>query len=246
MFLQKNMLIIFPLGCRVSWNEHHVCKTRIFCLLSWFEISVSWEGFSYNREQTINMLTIRSKLTLTLGTTLTHLSYWLGFPSVGLPRHAMWTHTLLYYGELHGNIWLLTSFCGPGVVSSIYCQNLGVTVILIRRSLTNVFCLHFVLLFQFFLVQVCYLSYTYSSVWFGQDDGILVIPTIPDPPLKLGGKEILSEDYLSRVFSLLSLASMSGCCQVQSSLSLSLSSFRISFLYPGNKESYQCLFFSYS
>ncbi|KAG5536086.1 hypothetical protein RHGRI_023764 [Rhododendron griersonianum] len=47
-----------------------------------------------------------------------------------------------------------------------------------------------------------------------KDDGILVIPTIPDPPLKLGGKEILSEDYLSRAFSLLSLASMSGCCQV--------------------------------
>ncbi|XP_058180805.1 translocon at the outer membrane of chloroplasts 64 [Rhododendron vialii] len=47
-----------------------------------------------------------------------------------------------------------------------------------------------------------------------KDDGILVIPTIPDPPLKLGSKEILSEDYLSRVFSLLSLASMSGCCQV--------------------------------
>ncbi|KAE9467064.1 hypothetical protein C3L33_01023, partial [Rhododendron williamsianum] len=47
-----------------------------------------------------------------------------------------------------------------------------------------------------------------------KDDGILVIPTIPDPPLKLGDKEILSEDYLSRAFSLLSLASMSGCCQV--------------------------------
>lgn len=47
-----------------------------------------------------------------------------------------------------------------------------------------------------------------------KDDGILVIPTIPDPPLKLGGKEILLEDYLSRAFSLLSLASMSGCCQV--------------------------------
>ncbi|GFZ12295.1 translocon at the outer membrane of chloroplasts 64-III [Actinidia rufa] len=47
-----------------------------------------------------------------------------------------------------------------------------------------------------------------------KDGGILVIPTIADPLPKLGRKEILSEDYLSRAFSLLSLASMSGCCQV--------------------------------
>ncbi|TKY61068.1 Translocon at the outer membrane of chloroplasts 64 [Spatholobus suberectus] len=47
-----------------------------------------------------------------------------------------------------------------------------------------------------------------------KDEGILVIPTVADPPPKLGGKEILSEDYQSRVFSLLSIASISGCCQV--------------------------------
>ncbi|KAF8389993.1 hypothetical protein HHK36_024513 [Tetracentron sinense] len=47
-----------------------------------------------------------------------------------------------------------------------------------------------------------------------RDDGILVIPTVADPPPKLGGKEIFSEDYQSRAFSLLSIASMSGCCQV--------------------------------
>ncbi|KAJ7975236.1 outer envelope protein 64, chloroplastic-like [Quillaja saponaria] len=47
-----------------------------------------------------------------------------------------------------------------------------------------------------------------------KDDGVLVIPTIADPPPKLGGKEILSEDYQSRAFSLLSIASISGCCQV--------------------------------
>lgn len=47
-----------------------------------------------------------------------------------------------------------------------------------------------------------------------KDDGILVIPTIADPPPKLGGKEILSEDYKSRAYSLLSIASISGCCQV--------------------------------
>ncbi|XP_059643101.1 outer envelope protein 64, chloroplastic [Cornus florida] len=47
-----------------------------------------------------------------------------------------------------------------------------------------------------------------------KDDGILAIPTIADPPPKLGGKEISSEDYLIRASSLLSLASISGCCQV--------------------------------
>jgi hypothetical protein len=48
-----------------------------------------------------------------------------------------------------------------------------------------------------------------------------VIPTIADPPPKLGGKEILSEEYQSRACSLLSVASISGCCQVTLSLSLS-------------------------
>lgn len=47
-----------------------------------------------------------------------------------------------------------------------------------------------------------------------KDDGILVIPTVADPPPKLGGKELQSEDYQSRAFSLLSIASVSGCCQV--------------------------------
>ncbi|CAK9153615.1 unnamed protein product [Ilex paraguariensis] len=47
-----------------------------------------------------------------------------------------------------------------------------------------------------------------------KDDGILVVPTIADPPPKLGAKEISSEDHLARAFTLLSLASMSGCCQV--------------------------------
>ncbi|KAL8153559.1 hypothetical protein V2J09_011319 [Rumex salicifolius] len=47
-----------------------------------------------------------------------------------------------------------------------------------------------------------------------KDDGILVIPTFSDPPSKLGGKDMLSEDYQIRLFSLLSVASMSGCCQV--------------------------------
>lgn len=49
-----------------------------------------------------------------------------------------------------------------------------------------------------------------------------MIPTIADPPSKLGGKAILSEDFRSRAFGLLSIASLSGCCQVKS-LSLSLS-----------------------
>ncbi|KAL5697343.1 amidase [Ranunculus cassubicifolius] len=47
-----------------------------------------------------------------------------------------------------------------------------------------------------------------------KDDGILVIPTVAGPPPKLGSKEIISEEYQSRNYSLLSIASMSGCCQV--------------------------------
>ncbi|XP_022134717.1 outer envelope protein 64, chloroplastic [Momordica charantia] len=47
-----------------------------------------------------------------------------------------------------------------------------------------------------------------------KDDGVLVIPTTADPPPKLGAKEIFSEEYQSRVFSSLSIASISGCCQV--------------------------------
>lgn len=47
-----------------------------------------------------------------------------------------------------------------------------------------------------------------------KDDGVLVIPTFSDPPPKVGGKEMSSESYMNRVFSLLSIASLSGCCQV--------------------------------
>ncbi|KAF9671309.1 hypothetical protein SADUNF_Sadunf12G0034000 [Salix dunnii] len=47
-----------------------------------------------------------------------------------------------------------------------------------------------------------------------KDDGILVLPTTAYLPPKLGGKEILSEEYQSSSFSLLSIASLSGCCQV--------------------------------
>ncbi|GMJ10838.1 translocon at the outer membrane of chloroplasts 64-III [Hibiscus trionum] len=47
-----------------------------------------------------------------------------------------------------------------------------------------------------------------------KDDGILVIPTTVYPPPKLGSKEIFSEDYQNSIFSLLSIASISGCCQV--------------------------------
>lgn len=47
-----------------------------------------------------------------------------------------------------------------------------------------------------------------------KDDGILVIPTVARPPPKLGAKELSSEDYLTSAFTLTSLASLSGCCQV--------------------------------
>ena len=46
-----------------------------------------------------------------------------------------------------------------------------------------------------------------------KNDGILVIPTTPSPP-KLRSKGRQLEDFLSNAFSLLSVAGMSGCCQV--------------------------------
>ncbi|CAN1159254.1 Translocon at the outer membrane of chloroplasts 64 [Linum perenne] len=47
-----------------------------------------------------------------------------------------------------------------------------------------------------------------------KNDGILVIPTTANLPPKLSAKEMLSEDYKLHSFILLSLASLSGCCQV--------------------------------
>ncbi|KAK0587435.1 hypothetical protein LWI29_022778 [Acer saccharum] len=47
-----------------------------------------------------------------------------------------------------------------------------------------------------------------------KDDGLLVIPTTGYLPPKLGGKELLSEDYQNCSFTLSSIASISGCCQV--------------------------------
>ncbi|KAK4768464.1 hypothetical protein SAY87_003605 [Trapa incisa] len=46
-----------------------------------------------------------------------------------------------------------------------------------------------------------------------KDDGILVIPTISGPPPKLGAKELQSWEYQIEASTLLSIASMSGCCQ---------------------------------
>ncbi|KAG5229758.1 Toc64 family protein [Salix suchowensis] len=47
-----------------------------------------------------------------------------------------------------------------------------------------------------------------------KDDGILVVPTTAYLPPKIGGKEILSEEFQSSSFGLMSIASLSGCCQV--------------------------------
>ncbi|XP_049401274.1 outer envelope protein 64, mitochondrial [Solanum stenotomum] len=46
-----------------------------------------------------------------------------------------------------------------------------------------------------------------------KNDGILVLPTIADPPLKLKSRKGLSAEVHDRAFALLGIASMSGCCQ---------------------------------
>ncbi|XAR53051.1 Amidase [Bertholletia excelsa] len=47
-----------------------------------------------------------------------------------------------------------------------------------------------------------------------KDDGILVMPTVADPPLKLNSNKALSSEFHDRTFALLSTTTMSGCCQV--------------------------------
>lgn len=47
-----------------------------------------------------------------------------------------------------------------------------------------------------------------------KDDGILVVPTVADPPLEVNPKKGRSAEFQVRAFTLSSIASMSGCCQV--------------------------------
>jgi len=47
-----------------------------------------------------------------------------------------------------------------------------------------------------------------------KDDAILIIPTTPGPAPKLNIKQNLLDDFHIRAFTLLSIAGMSGCCQV--------------------------------
>ena len=51
-----------------------------------------------------------------------------------------------------------------------------------------------------------------------QDRGILVIPTVPDPPPKLQTDASTLEFFGERAFSLLSIAGLSGFCQVFSQI----------------------------
>ncbi|KAL5982204.1 hypothetical protein ACLOJK_016274 [Asimina triloba] len=47
-----------------------------------------------------------------------------------------------------------------------------------------------------------------------KDDGILVIPTVSDSPSVLTSRKSSSTEFLDRTLALLSIATMSGCCQV--------------------------------
>lgn len=47
-----------------------------------------------------------------------------------------------------------------------------------------------------------------------KDDGILIIPTVSDPPLKLNYKKSLLDEFSDRTYALLGIANMSGGCQV--------------------------------
>ncbi|GAB2292008.1 hypothetical protein Dimus_026256 [Dionaea muscipula] len=47
-----------------------------------------------------------------------------------------------------------------------------------------------------------------------KDDGLLVLPTVADSPLKRDSKKSLSSEFFDRAVVLSSISSMSGCCQV--------------------------------
>lgn len=53
------------------------------------------------------------------------------------------------------------------------------------------------------------------SSWFLKDDGILLIPTVADPPPKLNSWKRIPAEFQDRMYALLSIASMSGGCQVR-------------------------------
>ncbi|KAJ6803318.1 rop guanine nucleotide exchange factor 7-like [Iris pallida] len=46
------------------------------------------------------------------------------------------------------------------------------------------------------------------------DDGILVLPTVLGPLPKLNAKELLSDEYQTRILCLTAVVCVSGCCQV--------------------------------
>ncbi|KAF3793714.1 Outer envelope protein 64 [Nymphaea thermarum] len=52
------------------------------------------------------------------------------------------------------------------------------------------------------------------SWFFEQDDGILVVPTIPEPPPRVNSKKSSYNQFQNRASVLMSLATLSGCCQV--------------------------------
>ena len=51
------------------------------------------------------------------------------------------------------------------------------------------------------------------SLLFVQNHGIVAITKVVDPPLKLNSKRGLSNEFHDRAFALLSIPSVSGCCQ---------------------------------
>ncbi|KAL8027513.1 hypothetical protein ABFX02_14G099400 [Erythranthe guttata] len=75
---------------------------------------------------------------------------------------------------------------------------------------------------HYYCQQICQIMFLIflASNWFHfsarlfKDDGILVIPTVADPLIKLNTKKGLFTEVYDRMYALLSIASLSGCCQV--------------------------------
>ena len=75
------------------------------------------------------------------------------------------------------------------------------------------FDVHFVSILSVFAnSQIIFFKLTLAILL--QNDGILVIPTVQAQPPKLGTKDAMQLELQEQIMSLLSIASMSGSCQV--------------------------------
>ena len=71
-----------------------------------------------------------------------------------------------------------------------------------------------VAIYSLILSSSCGFCFLNTHRLFLKDNGILIIPTVCDPPPKLNSKKSLLAEFHDRTYALLGITSMSGGCQV--------------------------------